>query len=186
MTRWDRLFDDLEAQLTAEESRERRAEVADRTRRERALVDLPARLLANVGTTVVLRLPGGAHQGQLREVGADWVLLEGVGGRQVLAPVRSIRSISGLRPGASQPTVVSRGLTLGAALRAVSRDRVVVEVVDVDGVARTGTIDAVGSDHLELAEHPPDELRRATNVRAVHLVPFEALGVVARLGPTRP
>jgi hypothetical protein len=185
VTRWDRLFDDLEAQLSADDSRERRAEVADRTRRERAMVDLPARLLANLGGMVVLRTPGGSHEGELREVGADWVLLQGTGGRQVLVPTSSLRSVSGLRPGASQPTLVARALTLGAALRAVSRDRAVVEVVDVDGRARTGTIDAVGSDHLELAEHPPDEPRRVANVRAVHLVPFAALGVVARLGPAR-
>ena len=55
--RWERLFDDLEAQLELDERREQEAEVADRTRRERAQVDLQARLLANVGVTVSLRLP---------------------------------------------------------------------------------------------------------------------------------
>jgi hypothetical protein len=38
-----------------------------------------------------------------------------------------------------------------------------------------GTIDVVGSDHLELAEHASDVPRRAENVTAVHVVPFWAL-----------
>ena len=38
--RWDRLFDDLEAQLALDDVRELDAEVADRTRRERALLDV--------------------------------------------------------------------------------------------------------------------------------------------------
>ena len=39
--RWEGLFADLEGQLAAEERRERDDEVAERTRRERALVSLP-------------------------------------------------------------------------------------------------------------------------------------------------
>ena len=38
--RWDRLFDDLEGQLAAQHLLEGDAEVADRTRRERALLTL--------------------------------------------------------------------------------------------------------------------------------------------------
>ncbi len=46
--RWERLFDDLEAQLVADERRDLDAEVADRTRRERALLGLHERLAAVV------------------------------------------------------------------------------------------------------------------------------------------
>ena len=180
MARWDRLFQDLEAQLEAEQSRELRAEVADRTRRERALVELRARLLANLGSRVGVRTPAASYEGILTEVGADWFLLDAVRGRPVLVPTRAIRSLRGLHAGVQEPSLVTKGLGLGAALRAISRDRAVVGLVDLEGQVLTGTIDAVGADHLDLAEHHPDEPRRAANVKAVHVVPLDALSAVVR------
>jgi hypothetical protein len=75
---------------------------------------------------------------------------------------------------------VGKGFGLGAALRALSRDRAVVDVVDVDGTVTTGTIDAVGQDLVEVAEHAADVPRRAKNVVAVRAVPFPALAAVRR------
>ncbi|CAN7287668.1 hypothetical protein LJR027_001290 [Terrabacter sp. LjRoot27] len=180
--RWDRLFDDLEAQLALDDVRELEAEVADRTRRERALLDVHTRLLANIGPTQVgLRLRGRVVSGRLVDVGPDWALVETAPGRPVLVALAAVRAVSGLLPGARTPSVVARRFALGAALRAVSRDRAVVEVVDVDGHPATGTIDVVGADHLELAEHASDEARRAANVTGRLLVPFWSLGSVRRL-----
>jgi hypothetical protein len=180
--RWDRLFDDLEAQLAVEQVRELESEIADRTRRERALLDVHTRLLANVGTdSVALRLPGRVVTGPLREVGPDWALVETAPGRPVLVVLTAVRAVSGLGPGARTPSVVARRFGVGAALRAVSRDRAAVEVADVDGQASTGTIDVVGADHLELAEHAPDETRRSANLTGRLLVPFWSLGSVRRL-----
>ncbi|MGO4359602.1 MULTISPECIES: hypothetical protein [unclassified Terrabacter] len=180
--RWDRLFDDLEAQLALDDVRELEAEVADRTRRERALLDVHTRLLANVGATHVgLRVRDRVLAGRLVDVGPDWALVETAPGRPVLVALPAVRAVSGLAPGARTPSVVARRFGLGAALRAVSRDRAVVEVVDVDGHASTGTIDVVGSDHLEIAEHAADEARRAANVTGRSLVPFWSLGSVRRL-----
>jgi hypothetical protein len=180
--RWDRLFDDLEAQLAVDEARGRDAEVADRTRRERALLDVHTRLLANVGATHVgLRLREHVVPGRLVDVGPDWALVETAADRPVLVALAAVRAMTGLVPGARTPSVVARRFGLGAALRAVSRDRAVVEVVDVDGHASTGTIDVVGSDHLELAQHAADEPRRRANVSGLLLVPFWSLGSVRRL-----
>lgn len=181
MARWDRLFEDLEAQVHADASRELRAEVADRTRRERALVGMSARLLGNVGRRVVVRTSAGAHAGLIREVGAEWLLVQPTAERLVLIPTSAVRSVTGLRAGSHEPNLVARSLGLGGALRAISRDRAAVELTDLDGHVLTGTLDAVGADHLELAEHPVDELRRPGNVRAVHLVPFGAVAAIARL-----
>lgn len=186
MARWDRLFHDLEAQLRAEESRELRAEVADRTRRERALVELRARLLGNLGSGIVVRTAAASYDGTLTEVGADWLLLQGVRSRPVLVPARAIRSLRGLHAGVQEPSLVTKGLGLGAALRAISRDRAVVGLVDLEGQVVTGTIDAVGADHLDLAEHHADEPRRAANVKAVHVVPLDALSAVVRAGAAGP
>lgn len=180
--RWDRLFEDLEAQLALEDVRELGSEVADRTRRERALLDVHTRLLANVGAPgVALRLPGRVLTGRLVDVGPDWVLVETAPQRPALVALGAVRAVSGLGPGARTPSVVAKRFALGAALRALSRDRAVVEVADLEGRQATGTIDVVGADHLELAEHAPDEWRRAANVTGRLLVPFWSLGSVRRL-----
>ena len=178
--RWDRLFEDLEARLALEHTRELDGEVADRTRHERAQLDLTTRLLANIGNAGVgFRLPSGRLWGRLVDVGPDWALLER-GERSTIVALSAVRGLTGLAPGARVPTLVARRFGLGVALRAVSRDRATVEVVDLDGSAHTGTIDIVGADHLELAEHPADATRRADQVLGRLVVPFSALGSVRR------
>jgi hypothetical protein len=194
--RWERLFDDLEAQLGADEARELAAEVADRTRRERALVGLHERFAAAVDRTVVeVRVAGvGLIRGLVTGSGPDWVLLDqradpGLSAvrplgapsvdRPVLVAVSALRAVSGL--GGAEPTsAVTRSFGLGAALRAVSRDRAVVDVVEVDGSGLTGTIDGVGQDYVEVAEHSADLPRRSQNVVGVRFIPFTAIAVVRR------
>jgi hypothetical protein len=194
--RWERLFDDLEAQLGANEARELAAEVADRTRRERALVGLHERFAAAVDRTVVeVRVAGvGLIRGLVTGSGPDWVLLDqradpGLSAvpplgapsvdRPALVAVSALRAVSGL--GGAEPTsAVTRSFALGAALRAVSRDRAVVDVVEVDGSGLTGTIDGVGQDYVEVAEHSADLPRRSQNVVGVRFIPFTAIAVVRR------
>lgn len=179
--RWDRLFDDLEAQLELEESRELDAEVADRTRRERAQLDLQSRLLANQGASVGARLGSGVLTGTVVDVGPDWLMLEMRPEWPVLVSLAALRSVTGLAPGAIATSTVARRFALGSALRAVSRDRATVALTDIDARITVGTIDVVGADHLEIAEHASDELRRSSNVVARHLVPFSAIESVRRL-----
>lgn len=100
--RWDRLFDDLEAQLGAEERRDRDSEVADRTRRERARVELGARFAAAVGAVLRLRLVTGATlTGELLDLGEDWLLLRLENGRDAVVPVAAVTVVTGLAPRAS-------------------------------------------------------------------------------------
>lgn len=181
--RWERLFEDLEARLESDAVRERVAEVADRTRRERAQVDLQSRLLASVGVgPVAVRLHASRLTGQLLDVGPDWVLLQEGAEGSVLLPMAAIRSLTGLSPGARTASVVARRFGLGAALRAISRDRVPVEI-DAGGPRFVGTIDVVGADHLEVAEHARDVPRRTREVLATHVLPFAGLEFVRRLRP---
>lgn len=178
--RWDRLFDDLEAQLALEQARDQAAEVADRTRRERALLDLQVRLLANRGRVVGLRLASASLEGVLGDVGPDWLVIEPRPNDPVLVTLGALRSVTGLVAGAQAASVVARRFAFGSAVRAVSRDRATVALSDLEGRVSTGTIDVVGADHLELAEHPADEPRRPSNVVAVRLVPFAAIESVRR------
>ncbi|MFQ6172821.1 hypothetical protein ACK8HX_14520 [Oryzobacter sp. R7] len=184
--RWERLFADLEAQLAAGERRELDDEVAERTRRERALVTLDARLASAVGTPVVLGLveggPGGARrvQGDLADLGDGWVLLRAPAGRDLLVPLAAVATVGALAPSAGPGApAAARRFGLGHALRALSRDRATVAVrLRGGGAPLVGTIDAVGADHLDLAEHPEGMPRRREHVTTTTTVATAALLVV--------
>ena len=149
--RWDALFADMELQLEAAERQERADEVAEITRAERAAVGLVDRLRGGVGTSVTLGLrDGAAVHGELTDAGSAWVLVSD-GGRELLVPTQAVVTVAGL-DGTVAPDagVVARRLGLGHALRAIARDRSLVQVHAGGGVHQ-GRIDAVGADHLELA-----------------------------------
>ena len=176
--RWEALFDDLDGQWEAEERRERDAEVADRTRAERARVLLAERYAASRGETLTLWLAAGTTvEGRLVDLGADWVLLRDAAGREVLVAADAVVGVTGLSR-RSEPDVTARRFALGYALRALSRDRAPVVVTDRSGGRVTGTIDAVGRDWCEVSEHPLDEPRRSATVRGRRVVPTGALVAV--------
>lgn len=180
--RWQALFDDLEAQLDAAEAAELRAEVADRTRREAGLVRLVDRLRAEVGQRVGVAVDGaGTVHARVVDAGSDWLLLEETGNREVLVPLAAVLGITGLGGRAAVPGgegEVERRLDLRWALRGLARDRAGVAVVLRDGSTVSGTLDRVGGDHVDVAEHPPGEPRRAAAVRQVRLVPTAALALL--------
>lgn len=173
--RWDALFADLEAQLDAEQAAELSAEVAERTRAERATVPLADRVRAHVGGPLRMGLRDGSTvQGRCADAAAEWVVLDD-GPAQVLVPWAAVTSVSGLsRSSAPPPGVVLARLRLGHALRALARGRSAVRL-RLDGAELTGTIDRVGADHLDVAEHPAGEARRPDQVRGVRVVRTAAL-----------
>jgi hypothetical protein len=179
--RWRRLFDDLEAQAEAASEAELAAEVAERSRREAALVHLRDRLAAAHGASVTVHLPGaGQVQGLLADSGVDWLLLEERGAGEVLVPLAAVLGVVGVGAAAAVPDVsaVGRRLDLRWALRGLARSRTAVRLVLADSSVLPGTLDRVGADHVDLAEHGRDELRRAPAVRQVRLVPLTALVAV--------
>lgn len=180
--RWQRLFADLEAQAEAADAAELAAEVADRTRREAALLGLADRLRAAVGAEVVVTLPGAqVVRGRLVDCGAQWLLVEEAAGRQALVASSAVLGVTGAGGVAAPPGSegeVARRLDLRWCLRGLARDRAGVLLVLVDGSSVSGTIDRVGSDHLDLAEHPAGEARRRDAVRQVRLVPLSAVALV--------
>lgn len=178
--RWHDLFADLEGQLRSADQRDRDSQVADRTRRERAAVGWLDRAAVSVGSELVIATAAGPLRGRLEDLGQDWLLLEEAGGRTALVPAAAVTSISGLSLRSDDDPGLGRRFGLGMALRAVSRDRAAVRIHDVLGGVLTGTIDRVGADHVDIAEHPADVARRADAVTGERMVPFSALAVVRR------
>ncbi len=178
--RWQALFDDLEAQLDAAESAALDAEVRDRTRREAALVRGSDRLRAARGTALTLAVQGVPDvAGRLLDAGDDWLLLEEAGLREVLVPTGAVLAVSGLGRGATGPQgEVERRLDLRWALRGLTRSRAPVRLALRDGRELSGTLERVGTDHVDLAEHAVGELRRASAVRGARMVPLPALALV--------
>jgi hypothetical protein len=179
--RWDRLFDDLQAQLDADSQRELQLEVSDRTRRERAQVGLHERLIAHRGLGIELRLRAGVVvSGTVADAGSDWLLVNDRADRGSLVPFGSIVAISGLggRAAVGPSLATAKRFGLGYALRGLSRDRSVVSLADISGSVTTGTVDGVGADALDLSEHPADLARRSENVVARRVIPFTAIVVV--------
>ena len=180
--RWQSLFEDLEAQLDAAAGAELAGEVAERTRLETGRLRLADRLAAASGAAAAVTLPGlGTVRGEVLDAGVDWLLLGEGGVREALVPLHAVLGITGLGGRTAPPdaeTLVGKRLDLRWALRGLARGRHGVAVVVRDGSTVTGTLDRVGADHVDLAEHAPGEARRAGTVRAVRLIPLDAVVLV--------
>jgi hypothetical protein len=181
--RWERLFDDVEAQLEAAERDDFVAEVADRGRRELAHIRLVERLRWAVGSSVELTVAGaGIVRGGLERVGPDWLLISAPGRPAAVVAGSAVVSVRGLALGAEAPGStgeVAARLDLAFALRAVARDRSSVTVVTTDAGRATGTIDRVGADFVDLAEHGADVARRPDAVIGVRTISFSGLAMVS-------
>jgi len=178
--RWQELFADLEAQLQHAGQRDRAAEIADRTRRERATVSWSDRAAASIGAAVTVVTAAGPVRGRLDDLGQDWLLLEEDGRRTALVPAAAVASMVGLTALSDDRLGLGRRFGLGVALRAISRDRAPVVVHDLAGGQASGTIDRVGADYFDLAEHPADLARRAESVTGERAVMFGQLAVLRR------
>lgn len=179
--RWERLFADLEAQYDAAADAEFSGEVADRSRREIALVALIDRLRSTVGSAQIGVAGTDPVTGEVVSCGPDWVLLATESGAEALVPAAAIVWVRGLST-LSEPaaSAVTARLGLGYALRGLARDRAEMTVVIGTGERFSGTVDRVGADHIDLAEHPVGEPRRAGAVRSIRTVPFSALSMLRR------
>lgn len=180
--RWEALFADLEAELLAAEGEELATEVADRSRREAARLRLSDRLRPAISSSLIVATCGGTTPtGRLEAVGPDWLLLTEGGGREVLVASAAVLSITELGARTAEPgsggSVAAR-LDLRFALRGLARSRVGVSVTLADGTVVAGTLDRVGADFVEVAEHSAGEPRRAGFVRAVRTIPLTALMTV--------
>jgi hypothetical protein len=124
--------------------------------------------------------------GELADVGEDWLLLEDERGTEILVAAAAVLSVAGVgrvtAPPADPGSVRAR-LDLRWAVRALVRDRSPVQLVLADGTRLTGTLDRVGADFCELAEHAEDALRRPGSVRGVQAVALSGVALVRTLVP---
>ena len=182
--RWNALFADLEAQLDAADQATLDAEVRDRTRREQSLIAVVDRLVPAVGQQLTVSVQGaGSTTGIVSSAGADWILLTGVTrvDSELLIRSAAIMGIIGLGPASqslARSSAVGSRLDLRWALRGLVRNRAGVQITVIDGAILTGTLDHVGADYVELAEHPAGEPRRPAAVRQTRVVPLTALALL--------
>jgi hypothetical protein len=201
-TRWERLFAGLEARFDELAEANEIAERADRERVAVGSVTAAQRLAGAIGAPVRIRLAGGAMiGGHLRAMGADWLLVAEAAGRECLVCWRSVIAVEGITAATGpELTGVQRRLDLRRALRGLARDRAPLVLALAgwragmaagtfaassaqDPVAEViGTIDRVGADFVEVAVHAAWEPRRSGTVRAVALVPLDAV-VLVRSAP---
>ena len=192
--RWDHLFDDLAGQL----EHELQSEQADLQQEEERLrlgrLPLRDRLVALRGAAdssaagIRCRVRSGeVVRLRLVTVGRDWMagdLDAPPGSDQVIVPFSAVdallldpaQALLSLEPMVERSELAAR-LSIAFLLRDLCRRRTVVTVRTLTGDA-TGTIDRVGRDHLDLAEHDRDQVRRAREVNQVRVIPTEQVLLV--------
>lgn len=195
--RWDDLFDDLESQLEQELGAEDVDLLAEEERLRLGRLTLRDRLLAMVATgegaaNVPDELRLALRDGQLvslsvGSIGRDWLVGELHGPRRgsCLVPLDAVTSVlptseqlaRSLDASAASeaPVVISARLGLGFVLRDLCRRRAALELCTVSDGRLHGTIDRVGRDHLDIAEHEVGAPRRSASVTRIRMVPLEQL-----------
>jgi hypothetical protein len=155
---WDEqlfaLLDDLEGQADALFDADRDGELADRSRAEYAVVTLASRLVASLGTEVVLDvLAVGQVGGLLQRVGADWCLIHG-SAQDWVVRLSAVVGVDGASS-RSVPEVawspIAR-LGLGSALRRLADTGERCVVHGIDRSTRDVVIGRVGRDFVEATQ----------------------------------
>lgn len=121
----------------------------------------------------------GPVGGDVLEVGRDVVVLRCDDGEWAVSSW-GITAVLGVDEAVVVADSASAVLGLSAVARAWSRSRSTVRILRRGSVPLDGTIDAVGADHLDLAEHDPGVPRRSAEVRRMIAVPLAAITAMRR------
>jgi hypothetical protein len=182
-----RVFDDLEVEFEAGLRREAEQETMAAVRAELGSTVLWEQLARRVDSEVVAFAGPRALRGSVVASYPEFLVLRAADGAEQLIRLGPAVSVAlapeppSLRP---TPDAATRRYQFALALRELARRREPVRVELVDGARCDGTIEAVGSDYLEVAEHDPGEPRRRAAVRARRFVGFAAVAAVS-LPPAR-
>ena len=171
--RFDALFSGLEAQAHAEQAADDDIAAAEAARAEWSAVELLDRLRATASVVIEIA-DHGPVGGVVTDVGSDVVVIEADDGQWAVSCWGIVAAI-GVGDTVQPPSAVASRLGFAAVARRWATERSVVRVTRRGGAPLDGTIDRVGSDHLDLAEHDRDEPRRAAAVDRIRVVPLEQL-----------
>lgn len=193
LMRWDDLFDDLESQLEQELGAEDADLGAEEERLRLGRLSLRDRLVAvcrhgdGVPQPLTLELRGDtALTVAVGSIGRDWLVGELIGARRgsCLIPLTAVTALlptpeqlarsSATGPAVEPAISLSARLGLAFVLRDLCRRRAAVDLSTTRGRLH-GTIDRVGRDHLDLAEHEPGVPRRPQAVDRIRILPFSEL-----------
>ncbi len=201
---WDRLFEDLEGQLSSEWEAERAMLDAESERLRIARLDLRSRLrmLCGAGADATIDLVNGRRLPVvLQMLGADWIAVStrGTGESRVapsalflpLAAIAGIATdhgmiLASLEEPISAELPLRERMTLGFVLRDLARRRVPLHISTHLGDDVHGTIDRAAADHLDVALHDPGEPRLAGAVHGFRIIPFSSLVAVRAPGDQTP
>jgi hypothetical protein len=182
-----RVFDELEAEFEAGLRREAEQESLAAVRAEVGATVLWEQLARRIGTEAAVFAGTRAFRGSVVASYPEFLVLRATDGTEHLIRYGPAGSVAlpaeppTLRPA---PVAAARRYQLALALRELARRREPVRVELVDGTSCDGTIESVGSDYLEVAEHDLGEARRRAAVRARRFVGFPAV-VAVTLPPGR-
>jgi hypothetical protein len=189
-----RVFDELEAEFEAGLRREAEQETKAAVRAEVGGTVLWEQLARRIGSEARVSAGPRAFRGGVVASYPEFLVLHAADGVEHLiryGPTVSVGlpaeppalrpALPALRPA---PSAATRRYHFALALRELTRRREPVRIELVDGTRCDGTIEAVGSDYLEVAEHDLGEARRRVAVRARRFVGFAAvLAVTLPPGP---
>lgn len=197
--RWDNLFDDLETQLERELTAEDIDLEAEQERLRLGRLSIRDRLVGlhdvhdrGIDYRIAVSLTGGirlvVHPATF---GRDWFSADVDTGsprrRQCIVPLgavagvvltpEQVRQSLALSAVPDGPSTLPSRLGLAFVLRDLCRRRQPLDLVLTSGELH-GTVDRVGRDHLDLAVHDIDAVRRDSAVRELRMVPLAALQFV--------
>lgn len=182
-----RVFDELEGEFDAGLRREAEQEALAAVRAELGATVLWEQLARRIGSETTVLAGARAFRGGVVASYPEFLVLRAIDGTEHLIRYGPAVSVAlsaqppALRPA---PPGAARRYQFALALRELARRREPVRVELVEGARCDGTIEAVGSDYLEVAEHDLGEARRRAAVRARRFVGLAAV-VAVTLPPGR-
>jgi hypothetical protein len=175
------VFDELEGEFEAGLRLEAEQEAMAATRAELGATVLWEQLARRVGSHTVVHVGARAFRGTVVASYPEFLVVGTADGAEHLIRHGAAISVAlGPEPPSLRPTpgAATRRYQFALALRELARRREPVRVLLSDGTSCDGTIEAVGSDYLEIAEHDLGEARRRGAVRARRFIGFAAVVAV--------
>jgi hypothetical protein len=183
----ERLLKELSAEFELELRREAEQAAAAAMRAQVGQVALWEQLCRLTGGAVTVQSGPMRVHGTLLASYPDLFTVRSADGWHHLVrpgPTISIVLAPGARPLRSAAGGID-GYGFALAMRELARRREPVRILLTASGMAAGTIETVGNDYLELAEHDPGEARRRAAVTSHRLLPFTAVAVVS-LAPSPP